>query len=219
MSILVITLLTIIAYVLWRIYRQRKYEIIAAAGAKFYAKREQEKKERFKNYPYLFGKLEGSLLEVLARQAEVGSPLLKLSFYLMLHESTKIDFSEGSMKWDYLWNATQELLEHLEKFHKGSIVEHEIAVAYYWQIAATAVGELIKESPDKITTQSGREISSIAGEKLEVEPYTNINKIAPLFPKKANHPAKEISFYDENGKFPKKSEGSAYIREKLHLLM
>jgi hypothetical protein len=39
-----------------------------------------------------------------------------------------------------------------------------------------------------------------------------------LFPKKANHPDKEISFFDEKGLFPRKSRGSIYIKEKLKTL-
>jgi hypothetical protein len=122
---------------------------------------------------------------------------------LYLQESTKIDLSEGSFKWDTLWDLTEELLEHLEKFHEGSVIEHEIAVATYWMVAAEAVSELVKDNPE------------IEGSKLETEPYTHIMKIAALFPKKANHPSTEISFYDEKGVFPRESNGSAYIQEKL----
>jgi hypothetical protein len=217
-SIIVIILLVVIAYILWRIYRQREDEKEEIANEKSEVERKQAKKERFKNYPHLFGELEESYLAVFAMDAENGTPLLKLAFLLYLQESTKIDFSPGSFKWDTFWKLTEELLEHLEKFHEGSIVEHEIAVAIYWQMAAEAVGELIKESPDKTTTQSGREIAPIEGKKLEVEPYTNIEKIVSLFPKKANHPAEEISFSDEKGIFPRESKGSAHIHEKLKAL-
>ncbi|MCX6742717.1 MAG: hypothetical protein NT116_00590, partial [Candidatus Parcubacteria bacterium] len=74
------------------------------------------------------------------------------------------------------------------------------------QIATEAVGELVKENPE------------IEGRKLEVEPYTNIAKIVSLFPQKANHPAKEISFTDEKGVFPRESKGSAHVHEKLKAL-
>ncbi len=206
MSIIVVILLAIIAYILWRIYRQKEEEKEAVANEKSEAEWEQERKERFKDYPHLYGKLEGNWLDVFAMQAEKGLPLLKIAFFLMLHESTKIDYSEGSLKWDTLWNSTEELLEHLEKFHEGSVVEHEIAVTTYWQIAAGAVGELIKENP------------AIEGSKLEVEPYTNIEKIAALFPKKANHPPKEITFFDEKGGFPRESKSSPHIRAKMKAL-
>lgn len=202
----VIILLAIIAYILWRIYRQREDEKIEIANEKFEAEFEQKRKEKFKAYPHLYGKLEGNWLDVFAMHAERGTPLLKLAFFLMLEESTKIDFSEGSFKWDALWPLTEELLEHLDKFHEGSIVEHEIAVAAYWQVAAEAVSELIKENP------------KIEGSKLEVEPYTNIKKIVSLFPKKSNHPVEEISFLDEKGIFPRESKGSAQIKEKLKTL-
>lgn len=203
MNTLIVIFLAIIAYILWRIYRQKEDEKEEVANEKFEVEWEQKKKEKYKDYPHLFGKLEGNWLEVFAMHAENGTPLLKLAFHLYLVESTKMDYSEGSVKWDTLWDLTEELLEHLEKFHEGSIVEHEIAITTYWQIAAEAVGELIKES---------REID---GSKLAGEPYTGINKIALLFPKKADHPAKEISFLDENGSFPRESKGSAYIHKKI----
>lgn len=200
--VIVIILLAIIAYILWRIYRQREEEIEKNTNEAW----EKKQKEKLKDYPHLYGKLEGNWLEVFAHQTERGIPLLKMAFLLMLGESTKIEYSEGSMKWDSFWDCTEELLEHLEKYHEGSTIEHEIAICAYWQIAAESVGELIKENPE------------IEGSKLEVEPYTNINKIASLFPRKADHPSDEISFFDENGRFPRKSEGSEYINTKLKAL-
>lgn len=201
---LVVILLAIIAYILWLIFRQKEDEKAVIADEKAGVEWEQAQKEKFKDY--LYGKLEGNWLEVFAHHSENGIPLLKMAFFLMLGESTKMDFSEGSMKWDTLWVATKELLEHLEKHHEGSIAEHEIAVCTYWQVAAEAVSELIKENPE------------IEGNKLEVAPYTDINKIALLFPKKANHPTKEITFFDEKGFFPRESEGSVLIDEKITAL-
>jgi len=217
MTILYI-LLAIIAYFIYRIYRQKENEKEAIANEKFDAELEQKQKEKFKDYPHLYGKLEGNWLEVFALHAKNPGHLLKIAFYLMLGESTKIDYSEGSMKWDSLWNASKELLEHLEKYHEGSITEHGIAICTYWQIAAEAMGELIKESPNKTTMQSGRDAAPIEGKKLEVEPYTNIEKITSLFPKKANHPGKEISFFNADGSFPRESKGSALIDEKISAL-
>jgi len=203
---LIIILLAIIAYMLWLIYRQRENERVEIATEKFEVEWEQKQKERFKDYPHLYGKLDRSWLEVFASQAERNLPLLKLAFLLYLGASTKIDFSEGSFKWDTLWDLSEELLEHLEKYHEGSIIEHEIAICVYWQIAAEAVGKIVKENPE------------IEGGKLEVEPYTNIAKIVSLFPKKANHQAKEISFIGKNGMFPRKSKGSTRIHKKLKAL-
>jgi len=221
MTNLIVILLAIIAYFLWKIYRQKEDEKEAIANEKFKAEREAEEKERFKNYPHLYNKLEGNWLEVFAHQVEIGIPLLKMAFMLMLGESTKIDFSEGSLKYDKLWLLTEELLEHLEKFHEGSVTEHEIAVCTYWQIAATEIGKLIEESPNK-TMRPGKKPGSsyatapIEGKKIEVEPFTNITKIVSLFPKKANHPAEEISFLDDKGSFPRESKGSEVIKKKLH---
>jgi len=146
-------------------------------------------------YPHLIGKLEGHQLEMLAGYAENDMALLKLSFMLYLEQSTKIDLSEGSFKWDSLWDITEELLEHLGMFHEGSIAEHEVAVTAYWDLATTAVAELIEENPQ------------IEGAKLEVKPFTEIEKILSLFPKKDNHPDEELSFFDEDGGFPRKSDG------------
>lgn len=198
-----IILLAIIAYYLWKIYHQRENERIEIANEKHDAEWEQKNKEKFKDYPHLYGKLEGNWLEVFAHQAERGTPLLKLSFMLYLQESTKIDFSEGSLKWDTLWDISEELLEHLEKYHNGTNIEHEIAVTTYWQVAAEAIGKLVKENPE------------IKGSELEIEPFTNIEKIMSLFPKKDNHPDKEISFFDSNESFPRKSKGSSAIKKKL----
>ncbi len=217
MNTLTTVLLAIIAYILWRIYRQCENETKNAAIEKFKAKREQEEKGLVAKYPHLVNKLEGNWLEIFARHAEIGTPLLKLAFLLYLHESTKIDYSPGSFKWDSFWNLSEELLEHLEKFHEGSTVEHEIAIVTYWQAAAEAMGKLIEESPNK-EMRAGRATSPIEGENLEVAPYTNINKIVLLFPQKANHPDKEISLLDEKGVFPRESKGSAHIHEKMKAL-
>lgn len=206
MNTLAVILLAVIAYILWRIYRQREDEKAEIANEKFDAEWEQKKKEEFKDYPHLYGKLEGNWLEVFATHAQNNIPLLKLIFYLYLGESTKMDYSDGSVRWDTLWDISEELLEHLEKYHEGSIIEHEIAVATYWQVAAEAMGELIKEN------------SVVEGNKLEVDPFTNITKIVLLFPKKTNHPAQEISLLDEKGIFPRSSKGSAHIQEKLKAL-
>lgn len=201
-----IILLAVIAYFLWKIYHQGEEEKNEARAKAYSEKEESERRELREKYPHLVGKLEDSWLEVFAMHAEKGTPLLKMAFLLYLQSSTKIDYSEGSFKWDTFWDLSEELLEHLEKYHEGSTVEHEIAVVTYWQIAAEAVGELIEENP------------AIKGSKLEVEPYTNITKIASLFPKKAKHPAKEISFLDKKGSFPRESKGSSLIKEKLSSL-
>ncbi len=198
-----IILLAVIAYFLWKIYNQREEEKNEVRAKAYTEKKESEEKELREKYPHLAGKLEDNWLEVFASHHERGIPLLKLAFTLYLQESTKIDFSEGSLKWDTFWDLSEELLEHLEKYHEGSTIEHEIAIATYWQIAAEAVGKLTEKN------------SVIEGSKLEVEPYTGITKIVSLFPKKAKHPAKEISFLDKKGSFPRESKGSSMIKDRL----
>jgi hypothetical protein len=220
MTALIVILLAIIAYFLWKIYRQKEDEREAIAIEKLKAKWEEKEKERFKNYPHLYNKLDITWLELFAGVAEKNLPLLKVAFFLMLNGSTKIDLSEGSLKYDRLWDLTEELLEHLEKFHEGSVAEFEIAVCTYWQIAATEIRKLIEESPNKTVCPGKKPGSSyttapIDGKKIEAEPFTNITKIVSLFPKKANHPAEEISFVDDKGVFPRESKGSEFIRKKL----
>lgn len=218
--IILYIILAIIAYYIYRIYRQKEDEKEAIANEKFDAEWEQKRKEKFKDYPHLFEKIDDSWIQVFARESNIDGKdyLLKSMFFLMVGESTKIDYSEGSTKYDSLWDATKELLEHLEKFHEGSVVEHEIALATYWQLAATKMGELIEENPNTGSLKSGAHTSEVAGEKVEVAPFTDIEKIAELFPKKANHPAHEITFFNKDGSFPRESKGSALIDEKMSAL-
>lgn len=223
MNYLIVILLAIIAYFLWKIYRQKEDEKEAIANEKFKAEREAEKKEKFKNYPHLFNKLEGNWLEVFAPIVEKNLPLLKMVFWLMIEGVTIIDLSEGSHKVDMLWNLTEELLEHLEKFHEGSIAEYEIAVCTYWQITTTEIQKIVEESPNKtmhLNKKTGKNyaVAPLDGKKIEAEPFTNITKIVSLFPKKANHPVEEISFVDDKGVFPRESKGSEFIKEKLKKL-
>ncbi len=212
---LVVILLAIIAYYLYRIYRQKESEREVITNEKFEAERQARKKEELKDYPYLFGKIESNWLEVFAYAVERNTPLLNMAFMLYLQESTLIDYSDGSMKWDTLWDLTEELLEHLEKYHEGSKNEHLIAVCTYWQIASEAMGQLLKENPNTGSLSGDAHTSPIEGKKLEEIPFTNIEKIISLFPKKDNHPDKELSFRDEKGKFPRESKGSRLIRDRI----
>ena len=213
-------LLAIIAFILWKIYRQKEDKKDVIYNEKLDAEHEQARKEKFKDYPHLFGNIDDSWIQVFSQQSNIDGKdyLLKSMFYLMVHESCKIDYSEGSTKYDSLWNATKELLEHLEKFHEGSVVEHEIALATYWQLAATKMGELIEERPNTGSLSSGAHTAEIEGEELEKAPFTDIEKIAELFPKKANHSAHEITFFNKDGSFPRESKGSALIDEKISAL-
>ena len=220
METLIVILLAIIAYYIYRIYRQKENEREAIANEKADAEYEQNRKERFKDYPHLFDKIDDSWIQVFAQQGNIDGKdyLLKSMFYLMLGESTKIDYSEGSVKYDSLFDVTKELLEHLEKFHEGSVVEHEIALATYWQLAATKMGELIKVRPNTGSLSSGAHTAEIEGEELEKTPFTDIENIASFFPKKSNHPAHEITFFNKDGSFPRESKGSALIDEKMSAL-
>ncbi|MFH1232580.1 MAG: hypothetical protein V1651_01790 [Patescibacteria group bacterium] len=219
MTILYI-ILAIIAFILWKIYRQKEDEKDAIYNEKLDAEHEQARKEKFKDYPYIFEKIDDSWIQVFSQQSNIDGKdyLLKSMFYLMVHESCRIDYSEGSTKYDSLWNATKELLEHLEKFHEGSVVEHEIALATYWQFAATKMGELIEAKPNTGSLSSGAHTAEIEGEELEKAPFTDIENIISWFPKKTNHPAHEITFFNKDGSFPRESKGSALIDEKMSTL-
>jgi len=219
METIIVILLAVIAYILWRIYRQKEDEKQVITDEKFDAEWEAEKKEKFKDYPHLIGKIDYSWLEVFGKlYAEKDIPLLKAMFFLMVNESTRIDYSEGSVKYDSLWDATKELLEHLEKYHEGSIAEHEIALAAYWQLAATEMGKLVEENPNTGSLSSGDHTSPVEGDKLEKAPFTDIEKIASFFPKKTKHPKKEITFFNKDGSFPRESKGSAHIDKKIETL-
>jgi len=215
MEILIVILLAVIAHILWKMYKQKEEEKSEAFNKELDVQYEENRKEKFKDYPHLYGKIEGTWLDVFVHHTENGLPMINMAFLLYLGESTKIDFSEGSFKWDTLWDLTEELIEHLEKYHDGSSAEHLIAVCTYWQIAAESMGELIKESPNKIISESGRESSPIEGKELEKSPYTDIEKILSFFPKKSNHPEIEFSFRDENGKFPRESKGSEIVHKRI----
>ncbi len=218
--IILYIILAIIAYYIYRIYRQKEDEKDAIYNEKLDVEHEQARKEKFKNYPHLFEKIDDSWIQVFAGQGNIDGKdyLLKSMFYLMLGESTKIDYSEGSVKYDSLFDATKELLEHLEKYHEGSVLEHEIALATYWQLAATRMGELIKEKPNTGSLSGDAHTSPIEGEEIEKEPFTDLEKIVSWFPKKANHPAHEITFFNKDGSFPRESKGSALIDEKMSTL-
>ena len=215
MTILIVILLAVIAYYIYRIYRQKEDEREVITNEKSDAEYEQSRKQKFKDFPHVFNKIDDSWIQVFASHGETPGHLLKIMFYLMLGESTRIDYSEGSMKWDTLWDCSMELLEHLEKHHEGTTAEHEIAVCTYWQIAAEEMGKLIEENPNTGSLKSGKHTSEVAGEKLETAPFTDIDKIASWFPKKAGHSHEEISFFAKDGSFPRESKGSEHTRAKM----
>jgi hypothetical protein len=201
--ILVVILLAIIAYFLWKIYNQREQEKTETKAQKFLGEHDREKQEVHEKYPHLVGKVEHGYLMAFANVAKKGVPVWKGSWMSYVQVSTKIDFSPGARDWDNLWFLGEELLEHLDKYHEGSPAEHELAICIYWQVAAEAGGKLAKENPQ------------IDEKKFDVPPYTNIEKIASWFSTHEKHPTKEISFRDEKGYFPRKSEGSVHVRDKL----
>ena len=80
------------------------------------------------------------------------------------------------------------------------------------------MGELIQEKPNTGSLSSGAHTAEIEGEELEKAPFTDIENITSLFPKKVGHSAHEITFFNKDGSFPQESNGSALIDEKIRAL-
>lgn len=204
-----IILLAIIAYFLWKIYHQRENEKIEIYNEKIDAGNEQERKEKFKDYPHLIENIDYSWLELFGKlYVEKDTPHLKAAFLIYLKEAndTKLDMMEVDRLFDLLWNLSEELLEHLEKYHESTKYEYEIAILTYWQVAAQEADSFV-----------GKDLETIK-KMFQSAPFTDMQKIASWFPKKANHPEKELSCVDEKGVFPRESKGSTLIRDRLKAL-
>ena len=205
MTILYI-ILAIIAYYVYRIYRQKEDEKQTVARAKYDAAWDANKKEEFKDFPHLIGKVNYSWLEVFGKlYVEKDLSHLNVAFMIFLKEAnnTKLDIMEVDHLFESLWNLTEELLEHLEKYHESTKYEYEIAIITFWQLAAQEAKSFM-----------GKDIEAIT-KMFQNAPFTDIEKIPSWFPKKDNHPGKELSFRDEKGNFPRKSEGSKIIHERI----
>ena len=158
-------------------------------------------------------------MRIFSRQSKYGKDyLLKSMFYEATFvgiESTKIDYSEGSVKYEILslmlqrnyWNI-------LKKFHEGSVVEHEIALATYWNNKYTKMGEL--EGEDQILEVSNRVfiLPEVAGESGSRTAFTDIGKLRLGFQRKKN-PAKKLLSYNTDRLIPRESKGSAVIDKKM----
>ncbi len=214
---IVYILLAIIAYYIYRIYRQKEDEREAVADEKFDAEWEAKKKEEFKDFPHLIGKVDYTWLELFGRlyvETEKnhpgrwqngGSPHLNAAFMMYLKESnnTERDIIEVDHLFDSLWDLTEELFEHLEKYHVSTKYEYEIAIVAFWQIVA-----------QEAESFKGKDFETIKG-LFQSAPFTDIEKIPSWFPKKDNHSDKEISFRDKEGNFLRESEGSKIIHERI----
>src|SRR3990170_8923787 len=152
MNTLIIIILAVIAYILWRIYRQREDEKIEIANEKFEAEWEQKKKEEFKEYPHLIGNVGYTWLELFGKlYIEKDWTHLKAAWLMCIKESnnTKRDM-EVNLLFDSLWDLSEELLEHLEKYHESFKYEYEIAIITYWQIIAEKADSLIGKDIETI---------------------------------------------------------------------
>jgi len=205
MAILYI-LLAIIAYYIYRIYRQREDERELISNKKFETEWETNKKEEFKDFPNLIGRIDYTWLELFGKlYVEKDFPHLNAAFMLYLKEAnnTKLDIIEVDHLFDSLWDLTEELLEHLEKYHESNKYEYEIAIITFWQLVAQEAESFI-----------GKDFETIK-KMFQSAPFTDIEKITSWFPKKDNHPVEELSFRDKDGNFPRKSEGSKIIHKRI----
>ena len=199
-------LLAIIAFILWKIYRQKENEREAIADEKFDAEWEAKKKEEFKDFPHLIGKVDYTWLELFGKlYVEKDFPHINAAFMMYLKEAnnTKLDIIEVDHLFDSLWDLTEELIEHLEKYHESTKYEYDIAITTFWQNAAQEAESFM-----------GKDFETIK-KMFQSAPFTDIEKIPSWFPKKDNHPAKELSFRDKEGNFPRESEGSKVIHERI----
>jgi hypothetical protein len=217
METIIVILLAVIAYILWRIFRQKEDEKQAITDEKFDAEWEAKKKEEFKDYPHLIEKVDYTWLELFGRLyvetdknhpgrwQNGGSPHLNAAFTMYLKEAnnTKLDIMEVDHLFDSLWDLTEELIEHLEKYHESTKYEYEIAIISFWQLVAQEAESFI-----------GKDFEVIK-KMFQSAPFTDIEKITSWFPKKDNHPEKELSFRDEKGNFPRESKGSKIIHDRI----
>lgn len=168
-----------------------------------------KKKEEFKEYPHLIGKIDYTWLDLFGKlYVEKGFPHLKAAFLIYLKEAnnTKQNVMEADMLFGKLWDLSEELLEHMEKYHESTKHEFEIAILTYWQVVAEKADSLI-----------GKDAATIK-EMFKTAPFADIKKILAWFPNKSNHPSTEISFVDQQGDFPRESTGSKLIQDKLKAL-
>ena len=203
-----IILLAVIAYFLWKIYNQREEEKNETRVKAYDEEKEVERKELAKKYPHLIDNIEDTWLHLFGEvYIEKDLPFIKAAWMIYVQESTKIENPTGSIIFDTLWDLTEELLEHLEKYHKGNEYEFEIAIITYWQTISERAGQITKENP---TTD---------GEPFRLEPFSDIQKIITWFPKKEGHPKEELLFIDKKTNlFPRESEGSSIIQDRMKKL-
>lgn len=152
------------------------------------------------------GKVDYTWLKLFGKlYIEKDLPHLNAAFMMYLKEAnnTELDIIEVDHLFDSLWDLTEELLEHLEKYHESTKYEYEIAVTTFWQNAAQEAKSFM-----------GKDFETIR-KMFQSAPFTDIEKISSWFPKKDNHPAKELSFRDKDGNFPRESEGSKIIHERI----
>jgi hypothetical protein len=154
----------------------------------------------------LIGKIDYSWLELFGRLYinHEGSHLNQaFMMYLREANNTKLDMFEVDELFNCLWDLTEELIEHLEKYHESTKFENEIAIITYWQ-----------NLPNGEEVFIGKDIEAIK-RMFQSSPFTDIEKIPSWFPRKNSHPNHEFSFRDEKGNFPRKSEGSEVVHKRI----
>lgn len=205
METLIVILLAVIAYILWKMYHQKEEEIQTLMDEKFDAEWEEKRKEQFKHLPHLFGKIEDSWLQVFGEayvERNISHINAAFLMYLKLSNNSDWDMDVDSL-FDSLWDLTEELWEHLEEHHASTKYEYEIAFATLWQNVSEAAEQFV-----------GKDIETIK-KMFQLEPFTDIEKIPNWFPKNSNHPEVELTFRDSKGNFPRESNGSEIIHKRV----
>lgn len=217
MGTVFIILLAVITYFLYKIYSQKEEELGVARNKAYQEQSEKEFNEKYqKKYSHLIGNIEKGWLDTFASHHQQGIKLLilanRLYFDALFHRYKTKDHSNTGPEvywvdsgFDNLWDLTEELLEHLEKYHEATPGEFEIALAHYWQIAATEA--------ESFNGETDREVIA---RKFQITPFSNLRDIVTWFPKKQGHPKEEFSFVDKkSGLFPRESKGSDLIHKRL----
>ena len=132
---------------------------------------EKAQEEFLGRYPHLVGKIENSWLGVFGEaylKMSVSHPHLRAAqnIYIKADNNTKQDNEVDFLLCD-LWDHTNELLEHLEKYHESNKYEFEIAVVNYWQQVANEA-----ESFD------GENNQEVIRRKFQNPPYTDLQEIS-----------------------------------------
>lgn len=210
METAIVILLAVIAYILWKSLKLKEQEREEHLAAEWDREQKNKAEATRQKYPYITGKANPNWIELFGERINDSSRerLLKMAWLLYMGELKNVphegELIVSEIDYDNLWCLTEELYEHLEKYHQGNKIEKMIALAAYWQEAATKVGEIFEINPKFTNTE------------FDKPPFTDLEKIVHWFPKNTDHPVEEFSCREsKTGKFPRGSSGSEYTHEEM----